>query len=175
MIFSTAIARPVQLATRTLQWSSAVVVLALTSFFISRGPHGQHLLYQEVIAVLSVVFFIPAFISPFLPTALSKFVLLIDVIFSYLWLTAFIFAAQDYSQHSCNFSSPFGVTCGRKKANESFIFLAFIFTFFGMFLEVAALWAYRKENTPAPAVQEKDNGTRAPLDAPVGPAPGAAV
>jgi hypothetical protein len=50
-----------------------------------------------------------------------------------------------------------------------------IFTFFGMFLEVAALWAYRKENTPAPAVQEKDNGTRAPLDAPVGPAPGAAV
>lgn len=102
MIFSTAIARPVQLATRTLQWSSAVIVMGLTSFFISRGPHGQHLLYQEVIvstpklqlssatysnyfqSVLSVVFFIPAFISPFLPTALSKFVLLIDIIFSYL-------------------------------------------------------------------------------------------
>ncbi|KAJ5979715.1 hypothetical protein N7481_007013 [Penicillium waksmanii] len=194
MIFSTAIARPVQLATRTLQWSSAVIVMGLTSFFISRGPHGQHLLYQEVIvstaknppivhcqlsnyfqSVLSVVFFIPAFISPFLPTALSKFVLLIDVIFSYLWLTAFIFAAQDYNQNSCYLSSPPGVTCGRKKANESFIFLAFIFTFFGMFLEVAALWAYRKGNTPAPAVQEKDDGTRVPLDGPVGPAPAAVV
>ncbi|KAJ5376044.1 hypothetical protein N7509_012930 [Penicillium cosmopolitanum] len=175
MIFSTAIARPVQLATRTLQWSSAVIVMGLTSFFISRGPHGQHLLYQEVISVLSVVFFIPAFISPFLPTALSKFVLLIDVIFSYLWLTAFIFAAQDYNQHSCYLSSPPGVTCGRKKANESFIFLAFIFTFFGMFLQVAALWAYRKGNAPAPVVQEKDDGTRAPLDAPVGPAPAAVV
>jgi hypothetical protein len=34
--------------------------------------------------VLSVVFFIPAFISPFLPTVLGRFVLAIDVIFSYL-------------------------------------------------------------------------------------------
>lgn len=175
MLFSTTISRPLQLATRTLQWSSAVIVMGLTSYFISRGPHGQHLLYQEVIATLSVVFFLPAFISPFLPTALSKFVLLIDVIFSYLWLTAFIFAAQDYNQHSCYFSSPPGVTCGRKKANESFIFLAFVFTFFGMFLEVAALWAYRKENNPTPAVQEKNEGPRTPLDAPVGPAPAAAV
>ena len=44
-----------------------------------------------------------------------------------------------------------------------------------MFLEVAALWAYRKGNAPAPVVQEKDDGTRAPLDAPVGPAPAAVV
>jgi hypothetical protein len=35
-------------------------------------------------AVLSVVFFLPAFISPFLPTALGKFVLAIDIVFSYL-------------------------------------------------------------------------------------------
>ena len=33
-----------------------------------------------------MVFFLPAFISPFMPTALSKFVLLIDVIFSYLYV-----------------------------------------------------------------------------------------
>ncbi|KAJ5241691.1 uncharacterized protein N7469_000018 [Penicillium citrinum] len=173
MIFSTTISRPLQLATRTLQWSSAVIVMGLTSYFIKHGPHGQHILYQEVIAVLSVVFFLPAFISPFLPTALSKFVLLIDVVFSYLWLTAFIFAAQDYNKSKtlCYFNSPPGVTCPRKKANESFIFLAFIFTFFGMFLEVAALWAYRKENAPTSTNQEKNDGTRAPLDAPVGPAP----
>ncbi|KAJ5727022.1 hypothetical protein N7493_006049 [Penicillium malachiteum] len=184
MRFSTTIARPLQLVTRTLQWSSAVIVMGLTSYFISKGPRGQHIIYQEVIATLSVAFFLPAFISPFLPSALSKFVLLIDVIFSYLWLTAFIFAAQDYNEHSCYFDSPPGVTCGRKKANESFIFLALyvipevhiqtrvpvltdpsIFTFFGMFLEVASLWAYRKENTAQPVV-EKHDGTRAPLDAP---------
>lgn len=42
-------------------------------------------LTQQFQAVTSVVFFLPAFISPFLPTALSKFVLLIDVVFSYLY------------------------------------------------------------------------------------------
>ncbi|KAJ5886016.1 uncharacterized protein N7473_008690 [Penicillium subrubescens] len=168
MIFSTAIARPLQLVTRTLQWSSAVIVMGLTSYFIKQGPKGQHLIYQEVIAVLSVAFFLPAFISPFLPTALSKFVLLIDVVFSYLWLTAFIFAAQDYNQHSCYFNAPPGITCSRKKANESFIFLAFIFTFFGMFLEVASLWAYRKETaTAAPIAEKTQPGVRPPLDAPV--------
>ncbi|OOQ83536.1 hypothetical protein PEBR_35407 [Penicillium brasilianum] len=209
MIFSTTIARPLQLVTRFLQWSSAVIVMGLTSYFIKQGPKGQHLIYQEVIAVLSVVFFIPAFISPFLPSALSKFVLLIDVIFSYLWLTAFIFAAQDYNEHSCYFNAPPGISCSRKKANEAFIFLALyvcfflslysshkyayypassppsssltpvpyqaltydhlsIFTFFGMFLEVAGLWAYRKENAAAAPVHEKhEPGARAPLDAPV--------
>ncbi|KAJ5985598.1 hypothetical protein N7499_008114 [Penicillium canescens] len=183
MLFSSAIARPLQLVTRTLQWISAVIVMGLTSWFISYGrPHGTHMLYQEVIAVLSVVFFIPAFISPFLPSALSKFVLLIDVVFSYLWLTAFIFAAQDYNSRWCYFTLPSGIGCQYKKANEAFIFLAFIFTFFGMFLEVAALWAYRKETNPnarTTAAEEKiETGTRMPLDAPApgtGPAPGVAT
>lgn len=49
MVFSTNIARPLQLATRAMQWSSAVIVMGLTSFFINRGPHGQHTIYQEVI------------------------------------------------------------------------------------------------------------------------------
>lgn len=47
------------------------------------------------------------------------------------WLTAFIFAAQDYNQHSCYFNAPPGVSCSRKKANESFIFLAlYVWLFF---------------------------------------------
>jgi hypothetical protein len=49
MIFSTTIARPLQLVTRTLQWSSAVIVMGLTSYFIKLGPTGQHIIYQEVI------------------------------------------------------------------------------------------------------------------------------
>ncbi|CAI7617107.1 unnamed protein product [Penicillium glandicola] len=168
MGFSTTIARPLQLATRAMQWTSAIIVMGLTSFFINHGPRGQHTIYQEVIAVLSVVFFLPAFISPFLPSSLSKFVLAIDVVFSYLWLTAFIFSAQDYSTRRCYFAIPAGLNCRRKRANEAFIFLAFIFTFFGMFLEVAALWAYRKETTTTQHTEEDkvNAGTRAPLDAP---------
>ncbi|KAJ5486834.1 hypothetical protein N7530_001134 [Penicillium desertorum] len=170
MLFSTTIARPLQLVTRVLQWASAVIVMGLTSYFINRGPRGQHTIYQEVIAVLSVVFFLPAFISPFMPSSLSKFVLAIDVVFSYLWLTAFIFAAQDYSGSRCYLSIPAGIDCKRKRANEAFIFLAFIFTFFGMFLEVAGLWAYRKENSTHHTNDKANSGNRPPLDAPAAPA-----
>ncbi|KAJ5978496.1 hypothetical protein N7501_001838 [Penicillium viridicatum] len=172
VFFSTTVARPLQLVTRAMQWSSAVIVMGLTSFFINHGPRGQHTIYQEVIAVLSVVFFLPAFISPFLPSSLGKFVLAIDVVFSYLWLTAFIFAAQDYSTGRCYFAIPAGLGCKRKRANEAFIFLTFIFTFFGMFLEVAALWAYRRGNTTVRHTEEDkvNSGTRPPLDAPAAPA-----
>ncbi|KAJ5667728.1 uncharacterized protein N7477_006298 [Penicillium maclennaniae] len=176
MAYSTAISRPLQLATRTIQWCSAVIVMGLTSYFISKGPTGQHLIYQEVIAVLSVVFFLPAFVSPFLPTALSKFVLAIDVIFSYLWLTAFIFAAQDYNWHLCYFHSRPGYPAAERSMTITTLInrltpLEFsIFTFFGVFLELAALWAYRKANHAVAPVHEKSSaapGTRAPFDAPV--------
>lgn len=132
---------------------------------------------------MSVIFFLPAFLSPFMPKIVSGFVFFIDVIFSYLyaplpapcssymqgyvcvnnthsWLTAFIFAAQDYNWLQCRFFAPPGLACSRKYANEAFIFLAFIFTFFGMLLEILSLWSQREENphqekdghaTPAPA------------------------
>ncbi|KAL2005165.1 hypothetical protein VTN00DRAFT_3015 [Thermoascus crustaceus] len=154
MAISTSVTRPLLLITRFMQWSSAVIVMGLVSYFINRGPRGQHIIYQEVIATMSVAFFLPAFLSPFMPSVLSKFVLAIDVIFSYLWLTAFIFAAQDYNWHDCRRNAPPGLGCSRKKASESFIFLAFIFTFFGMILEVFQLWAYRQGNPP----REKNGG-----------------
>ncbi|RLL95152.1 hypothetical protein CFD26_103043 [Aspergillus turcosus] len=158
-MFTTSVSRPLQLITRVLQWSSAVIVMGITSYFIHVGPRGQHLIYQEVIACLSVAFFLPAFISPFMPTFLSKFVLAIDVIFSYLWLTAFIFAAQDYNEQNCYLHAPPFLDCSKKKANEAFIFLAFFFTFAGMFLEVMSLSAYRRENAP---VREKNGHGAAP-------------
>lgn len=163
---TSAVARPLQLVSRVMQWTSAVIVMGITSYFIHKGPRGQHLIYTEVISTISVVFFLPAFVSPFMPTALGKFVLLIDVVFSYLWLTSFIFAAQDYNEGNCSLNSPPGLSCSKKKANEAFIFLAFIFTFFGMFLEVLGLWAYRRENPTV--VREKTGGAHGgPADAPV--------
>ncbi|GAB1211606.1 hypothetical protein ATERTT37_000729 [Aspergillus terreus] len=163
-MFSSTITRPLQLCGRVLQWASAVIVMGITSYFIHKGPRGLSLTYQEVIATTSVVFFLPAFVSPFMPTALGKVVIFIDVIFSYLWLTAFIFAAQDYNRHDCYLNAPPGLSCSKKKANEAFIFLTFIFTFFGMFLEVANLWAYAREHeTPT---REKHGAHGGPADAP---------
>lgn len=151
---SSSLVRPLQLANRAMQWISAVIVMSITSYFINRNPHGEHIIYQEVISTMSVAFFLLGFISPFLPKVLSKIVLGLDIIFSYLWLTAFIFAAQDYNWHNCYANAPPNIGCSRKKANEAFIFLAFFFTFTAIFLEIAGLWADR-DSVPT---REKGNG-----------------
>jgi hypothetical protein len=46
-------------------------------------------------------------------------------VFSYLWLTAFIFASQDYNFGGTCARSPAGVNkCGLKKTLEAFAFIA---------------------------------------------------
>lgn len=49
MVNITAVSRPVQLIDRILQWCSAVIVLGITSWFISEGGDGVHIIFQEVI------------------------------------------------------------------------------------------------------------------------------
>ena len=84
-ILQSTIARPLLLATRTLQWVSSVIAMGLYAYFVHRQRHsGTHVIYNLVISVLSVVFFIHAFLSPF-KTILSKLVVTIDLIFSYLY------------------------------------------------------------------------------------------
>jgi hypothetical protein len=39
----------VLLVNRIMQWSSAVIVMGLTSYFIHRGLRGEHSKYTEVI------------------------------------------------------------------------------------------------------------------------------
>ncbi|RHZ47212.1 hypothetical protein CDV55_100782 [Aspergillus turcosus] len=158
MVSTTTVTRPLSLLVRFMQWSSAVIVMGITSYFIHNWPKGQHTIYWEVISTISVAFFLPGFLSPFMPHRLSRFVLPIDVIFSYLWLTAFVFAAQDYNWHDCRVNSPPGARCALKKANESFIFLAFIFTFFAIAIEVMNLWAAQRETS---ANEKHSGGSRA--------------
>lgn len=48
-ILSQSLVKLIQLATRVLQWCSVVIVMGITSYFINKGPHGQHIIYQEII------------------------------------------------------------------------------------------------------------------------------
>jgi len=146
-----------------MQWSSAVIVLGITAYYVDKHSHGTHLIYWLCIAAISTVAFLPAFISPFRPVA-GRLVLAIDIIMSYLWLTAFIFACQDYDFGSCRANSPPGKSCSMKKANQAFIFLTFFFTFIGAHFEVASLWAHRRER--GGIVHDKTGGSRPPMDAP---------
>ncbi|PVH91421.1 hypothetical protein DM02DRAFT_705005, partial [Periconia macrospinosa] len=62
-------------------------------------------------------------------------------VFSYLWLTAFIFAAQDYNFDNCvlNSPGPFVNKCSLKKTLEAFAFIAFFTNFVGTLIE-GRLW-----------------------------------
>ncbi|CRG88637.1 hypothetical protein PISL3812_05668 [Talaromyces islandicus] len=155
--------RPVLLGLRIMQWISSVIAMGIFSYLIHKNPHGTHLIYNEVISVLSVVFFLPAFASAFMPSTLSKYVVPIDLIFSYLWLTSFIFTSQDFNYGSCSFAEAPGVSCSKKHAAQAFTFLAFIFTFFALCTEVLDRWVDNPEPT---TTREKHDG-RGPLDAPV--------
>jgi len=167
----------VLLVNRIMQWCSAVIVMGLTSYFIHRGLRGEHSKYTEVIATMSIVFFLPAFASMWVPGGLSLLVMGIDTLFSYLWLTAFIFAAQDYNWHHNCRNIPSGATCSKKYAQEAFIFLAFFFTLTGIGLEFWSYWANRRGNTTHAPIQKPRHDTEAgpgaaggpPLDAPAEP------
>lgn len=165
-ILQSTVARPVLLVTRTMQWVSSVIAMGFYAYFVHRQHHGSHVIFNLVIAVLSVVFFLPAFLSPFKSSMLSKWVVLIDIVFSYLWLTAFIFAAQSYNYGNVYYNAPFGVKKSTKHAAEAFVFLAFIFTVFGLITETLTHWTDAEHE---PVVREKHHhgDTRAPLDAPV--------
>ncbi|KAJ9629278.1 hypothetical protein H2203_001648 [Taxawa tesnikishii (nom. ined.)] len=115
---SSKLLRPALAASQFMAWASAVVVMGIVSYFLAHFAHTEHLIYQEVIGYMAPL----------------------GWIFSYLWLTVFIFAAQDYNWHSCAANSPPRTNhCALKKTSESFIFLAFFFTLTNIAIEYL-LW-----------------------------------
>ncbi|KAM7205441.1 hypothetical protein V8F20_003210 [Naviculisporaceae sp. PSN 640] len=112
---------PLFMATNLLIWISAVIVMGIVSYFISTANGyypGDQLVYLEVISVLTVAFFLAAF---FLGTY-HGYILLFNLIFSYLWLVAVVFTTITYT-HS---SSDLGKTV------EAFSYIAFFLLFFNV-------------------------------------------
>ena len=60
---------------------------------------------------------------PFLGTH-KPYYLPLNFIFSYLWLTSFIFSAQDYNRSNREGNALTGGSCTLKLTNEAFIFFA---------------------------------------------------
>jgi len=82
-----------------LIWISAVIVMGILSYFISQNNNqGSHVIYEEVIAVLTVAFFLLSFLLG----SYAGFFLLFNIIFSYLWLVSVVFAASDWSNSGSN-------------------------------------------------------------------------
>jgi hypothetical protein len=111
------------LANHWLHWISSVIVLSIAAYFIANYTPNTHLIYWVSVAAVDTLLYLPALALP-LMSSYKGYLAPVATIFSYLWLTAFIFAAQDYNFGSC-WVSPSGVgQCGIKKTLEAFAFLA---------------------------------------------------
>ncbi|KAF2676639.1 hypothetical protein K458DRAFT_321616 [Lentithecium fluviatile CBS 122367] len=104
-------------------WASSAIVVGITGHFLKDFDRDQHLTFEMVISAFTLALWLPSFIAPFLKS--YKFYYAFpNLVLSYLWLTAFIFAAQDYNESECVLNAPTGGKCALKKTSEAFIFLA---------------------------------------------------
>jgi len=131
--------RPAILANHALHWVSSVIVMSIAAYFIDKFSHNTHLVYWISVAAIDTLIYLPALVLP--ATKWYKgYLAPVAWIFSYLWLTAFIFAAQDYNFHNCVANSPSFVNkCALKKTLEAFTFIAFFTNLVGQILE-GRLW-----------------------------------
>jgi len=177
--------RPAILANHGLHWISSVIVLGISAYFIANYGHNTHLIYWITLASIDALVYLPALFLP-LVGAYKGFMAPLAWVFSYLWLTAFIFASQDYNFGGTCARSPAGVNkCGLKKTLEAFAFIAFITNILGQVLE-GWLWAMQpfknhgathaekpvgSTSTGATAAPGTTNGTAPAYDRATGVAP----
>ncbi|KAJ4331554.1 hypothetical protein N0V87_009055 [Didymella glomerata] len=160
--------RPLLAANHALHTISSIIVLGISAYFINDYTHNTHLRYWVALAAIDTILYLPALALP----AVKKYkgyLAPLAWILSYLWLTAFIFAAQDYEYNGgCAANSPTGVNkCGLKRTLEAFAFIAFFTSLVGTLLE-ARLWDVQRFKGTHVGGVEKQHGVGAvPAAAPV--------
>ncbi|GIJ86583.1 hypothetical protein Asppvi_005473 [Aspergillus pseudoviridinutans] len=161
--------RPFLFVARLFAWVSAVIVMGVTAWAVTKVD-GYRVVYPLVIAALTTAFYIPAMIVSTMRRN-RGYMLPLDIVFSYLWLAAFIFLAQHVGQQNCRwFASSLSSSCTRKRTAEAFSFLAFFWTLCAMCFEIFNFYFSGKEGpvgmrTHAEKTPHPEGG-RAPADAP---------
>jgi len=148
--------RPLLLANHLLHWISSLIVMSIAAYFISKFSHNTHLRYWVGLGAVDAFLYLPAMILP----AIKKYkgyLAPLAWILSYFWLTAFIFASQDYDFDNCAANSPAGVNkCNLKWTLQAFSFLAFFTNLIGTVAE-AKLWDIQRFKHGSHAVGDKHN------------------
>ncbi|GJN74194.1 might be a transmembrane protein [Purpureocillium lilacinum] len=138
-------------------FASAVIVTGLVSAFLDRWAfRGYRVVYQEVIAVITLVIYMFAMFVPIMKTYRGYFAP-VNFIFSYLWLASFIFSSQDWSGRLCS-QTPLGTgRCAQKRTVEAFNFIAFFFLLINVIIEVVLFSESRDDSyiTPPPVSKER--------------------
>ncbi|KAK8146494.1 hypothetical protein G3M48_003039 [Beauveria asiatica] len=146
-------------ANHAIVWVSSLIVTGILSYFLNKysSAHNTHIIYQEVIAVITLAFWTLGMILPLISRYCGH-LWPINLALSYLWLTSFIFSAQDWSRGYClRFAVGFS-KCGLKKTVIAFNFLAFFFLLCNAILESWIWHEYRNERDTTP----NSNGRKRP-------------
>ncbi|KAJ5777525.1 hypothetical protein N7520_000771 [Penicillium odoratum] len=130
----------VSYVTRFLLIFSAIIVLGITAWAV-RGTKTLTVIYSLTISTVTIVAVILSLLIGCLLRRKTTHIFVIlttDAILSYLWLTSFIFLAQDFNRHSCRTDRWNGeIVCSRQYAAEAFSFIAFFATLVNLSLEIA--------------------------------------
>jgi hypothetical protein len=163
---SSKIHRPLILANHALHWISSIIVMSIAAYFIAHYRHNTHLRYWISVAAIDAFLYLPALVLPLIKSY-KGYLAPLAWVFSYLWLTAFIFAAQDYNFDNCALNSPgpFVNKCSLKKTLEAFTFIAFFTNLVGTLIE-GRLWDIQRFKGNRTAL-----GTEKHHAAPLGSAP----
>ncbi|KKA31006.1 hypothetical protein TD95_004635 [Thielaviopsis punctulata] len=107
-----------------LVFCSAVINCGIFSYFLhAYKDRNVRLVYMQVIPTITMAFYLFLQFLPFLPKY-RGWMMPVNLVFSYLWLTGFVFAAEEYSTLGCSWHSPFETgRCALKHAGEAFHFI----------------------------------------------------
>lgn len=119
----------------------SAIVVGMVSYFINKYPHDTHIVYEEVIvsnlsgvpgaraptdgpsqACITLGVYTFGMILPFIK-AYRGYLVPLNLVMSYLWITSFIFASEDWSAGRCAWTGPGAGHCNIKRAIAAFTFL----------------------------------------------------
>jgi hypothetical protein len=126
-----AVVNPLLFLSNIFVWLSSVIVMSIAAYEIDdfkkytggSGFPGDRIVYILVIGVLTIVFSLVTFVLYSRP----RYNILLNLIFSHLWLVSVVFVAEDYSNRHVR-----RVYHGL----EAFTFIAF----FGLLFNILCIW-----------------------------------
>lgn len=138
-VHSNKLHRPLLLANHVLHWISSIIVMSIAAYFIAEYGHNTHIRYWVAVGAVDSFLYLFAQVLPAIKSY-KGWLAPLAWVFSYLWLTAFIFAAQDYNFDNCVLNSPALVNkCNLKWTLQAFAFIAFFTNLVGTWAEFR-LW-----------------------------------
>ncbi|GAD97725.1 hypothetical protein AOR_1_2064 [Paecilomyces variotii No. 5] len=150
--------RILSMLAHVFQCFSAIIVLGITAWAVE-SSQTVTVVYALVIAVLTVVIFLGVLLgSIWRPRSPVPFIIIavVDTILAFLWLTAFVLLANDFSRVGCRRWRWHGhIACGREHTSEAFAFIAFFFTLLAGIFDVLAVYARVRDSRREGVHEEK--------------------